>query len=289
MKTAVAICLDANYLEPAAVFLESFSENYHYRYGVDLICVMPEEDAHAFSELESMVQLDLKLTLKLVKVSKNKFSWLKELYVLDKHFPASVWHRLFLGSILEDYDKVIYFDTDILIVDDVQPIFNYPMYGKLMAVYDANIGLPYLYNVHRGHISHFISGMFIADLNWWRDSGIEKKFEEDIKQNGPHELMDEYLLNKYAIADWHALPTTFNFCFFNFDAYGVPNWDSSGLPLHFKHAIAIHYAGPIKPWNFNEIAGTDTSRLGAEWRRRRDEIVNRNPRDINHEGLPVED
>ena len=106
--------------------------------------------------------------------------------------------------------------------------------------------------------------------------------------NGPHELMDEYLLNKYAIAHWHALPVTFNFCFFNFDGYGVPDWDSTCLPIHFKHAIAIHYAGSIKPWNFNDIAGTDESRLGAEWRRRRDAIVNRNPRE-NHEGLLFEE
>lgn len=280
MKTAITICLDANYIEPAAVFLESLSENYHYRYEVDVVCVMPEEDAEAFDKLKKMVDLELRVNLKLATVPTERFSWLRDLYVKGKHFPASVWHRLFLGSILEDYDKVIYFDTDILIVSNIQPILNYPMYGKLMAVFDATIGVPYLYNMHQGHLSHFISGMFIADLNWWRESGIEAKFEEDIKANGPNELMDEYLLNKYGIEEWHALPVTFNFCFFDFDKYGVPQWDSPTLPMHFKHAIAVHYAGPIKPWNFNDIAGTDKSRLGAEWRRRRDAIVRRKPRPI---------
>jgi len=282
MKTAIVLCLDSNYVEPAAVFLESLAENYHFRKEIDIACVMPVEDSAGFETLKSLVNLDLRFNLKLYTVSESDYSWANNLSVDGKKIPKTVWYRLFLGSILKDYEKAIYFDPDILIVDDIQPILDHPMRNKFMAAYDV-VGVPYLYNLHRGTVSHFVTGVLILDLNWWRSSGIENQFQDDVEKFGPDELLDEYLMNKYLKDVWYPLPFSFNFHAFTTDAHGVPDWDSTYLPWHFyKHAIAFHFAGPVKPWNYSTvITKEDTSRLGSEWRRRREILgTKRNPRPL---------
>lgn len=275
MRTAIVTCIDANYIEAAAVFFESFSENYHYREELDLVCVMPEADADAFKVLQSMVNLDKRLKLSVSLVSDDMFPWIVNAAVGDrwKHSKAA-WYRLLLGSILPNYDKAIYFDPDILIVDNVQPILDHPMHNKFLAVYDT-VGVPYFYKMSRGEIAWLTSGVLIIDLNWWRSEGIEELFKADLQANGSDELIDEYLLNKYLKPYWHPLPVTFNFYAFKVDEYGVPNFDESYLPVYYKHAIAFHFAGRVKPWTFEEyIKKEDPSRLGKEWMRRL-EIVRR--------------
>jgi lipopolysaccharide biosynthesis glycosyltransferase len=276
MKTAIVTCIDANYVEAAAVFFQSFSDNYHYREELDLVCVMPEEDAEAFDELVSMLHLDKRLKLHPKFVASGAYTWTEEAAVGDrwKHSKAA-WYRLLLGSILDDYDKAIYFDPDVLIADNVQPIIDHPMYNKFMAVFDT-VGVRYFYSKGRGDVAWLTSGMLIIDLDWWREAGIEELFKQDVKENGSDELIDEYLLNKFLKPYWHPLPVTFNFYAFKIDEYGIPDYDSSYLPVYHKHAIVYHFAGRVKPWTFQEIVHKDDpSRVCAEWFRYRDIVRNR--------------
>lgn len=276
MKTAIVTTIDANYIEPAAVFFESFSDNYHNYKELDIVCVMPEEDAGAFDELAAMVNLDKRLKLKVRLVSPDRYRWTEEAAVGDrwKHSKAA-WYRLLLGSILDDYDKAIYFDPDILIVDNVQPILDHPMYNKFMAVFDT-VGVQYFYSKGRGDVGWLTSGMLIIDLNWWREAGVEEWFREDVAANGSDELIDEHLLNKYLKPYWHPLPVTFNFYAFVKDAHGVPDFDQSYLPVYYKHAIVMHFAGRVKPWTFKEIVTIDDpSDLGARWFKYLERVRNR--------------
>lgn len=278
MKTAIVTCIDANYVEAAAVFIESFSENYHINKELDIICVMPEEDREAFKWLSSTVEVNTRLNLKLKTVSsKSKYKWMHDAFVSDRWQKSpAVWYRVMLGSILADYDKAIYFDPDILIVDNVQPILDYPMYGKLMAVMDVT-GAAYLYGENRGETAWFSTGVLIIDLNWWRESNIEETLKQDIISNGAKDLVDEHLLNKYLKDVWYPLPLIFNFYAFNRDRHGAPDYDSTFLnPAFHKHAIVIHFAGPTKPWNYKETTTkTDKSLIGKDWIRRRNRVRNR--------------
>lgn len=282
MKTAGVLCIDKNYVEPAAVFLDSLSENYHYWDDLDIVCVMPEKDATAFQTLTSLVSLKLNINLKLKVALDADYAWLEDIKSDRRTVNPSTWHRLFLGSLLEGYDKAIYFDPDMLVVKDVQPIFSHPMYGMVMATFDT-IGVPYMYGLeHGGDLVHFVSGLMIINLDLWRKSNVESLIKQDLLNNELHVLIDEYYLNKYLVQDWHPLPVTFNFISFKHDKYGVPDWDSTFLPrAYYEHAIIFHFAGKIKPWNFAELTGIDSSKLGAEWRRRRELLeTSREPEDI---------
>lgn len=277
MKTAIVLTLDANYIEYAAVFLESLSDNYHHKDDIDVVCIMPEEDAKAFNDLRGLVNLDKRLNLMVRLVGSELYKWTEESLGRDDLYQHSkvLWYRLFLGSILHDYNKAIYFEPDMLVVDNVYPIISHPMYNKFMAVYDV-IGVPYEFGKGRGDVAWMTTGTLIIDLDWWRDADIESLLVADLKANGFDEILDEDLFNKLLKPYWHPLPLGFNFYLFTRDAYGVPDYDSSPLPLYHKHAIVYHFPGRVKPWTYKEIiTKTDYSRITAEWYRYKKRIDDR--------------
>ena len=272
MKTAIAIVFDANYTEKAAVFLDSLSENYHGSEQLSITCIVPEDAETAFKDLQKLTELTPRINLIKVIYPKDLSDWISG--AVKQRFswvPSITWYRLFLGTVLADYDKVIYFDVDALIVDNIQPILDYPMHSPFMATVDIT-GFEIMFLKSRGDMPRLHAGTLIADLNWWRDSGIEDEFKSAMNEWDSTLGSDEDLLNKTPTirANWTLLPFTFNFLFFTRNAHGIPDFDSSeSLPLYYKHAIMIHFASQIKPWNYKKIADTnDPSRIGAEWRRR---------------------
>lgn len=272
MKTAIAIVFDTNYVEKAAIFISSFSENYHGSERLDVTCIVPSDESAAFDELVALADVTPRINLIKVPYPKDLSDWIAG--AVKQRFawvPSVTWYRLFFGTVLKDYDKVIYFDVDALVIDNVQPILDYHMHSPFMATVDVT-GFEIMFLKSRGELPRLHAGTLIADLNWWRESGIEDEFKEAMNEWDPTLGSDEDLLNRNLTirSNWTLIPFTFNFLFFTRDAHGIPDFDSSdSLPLYRKHAIMVHFASQIKPWNYRALTDKDdASRIGAEWRRR---------------------
>ena len=261
MRTAILITFDEGYFTQAAVFLKSLSNN-HNGDTLDVICLVPSSllgDEDKFKALILANNLNIKFTNSpaegsVVLESANYLGWTNEM----------VWYRLLIGEVLADYDKVIYFDTDMLIMRDIQPILDYPMYQKFMATLDLSAGDIDILKWE--DYAYFNAGMFIADLNWWRESGIEEKFKDYLATQEKTAFAEQDAMNILLKDVWGVLPISFNFYYFVWDKHGVPNWDRSILKSHARNPLVVHYVGRIKPWNYFEITGkSDTSRFGSAW------------------------
>jgi lipopolysaccharide biosynthesis glycosyltransferase len=267
MNTCLAVVFDRGYRDQAAVFIQSFAEHYSGEDSYEIVCIIPEADIEYCSNISDVVSLPKTLSV----------SYRPPVVPFDvdidgiesEHWGTNTsWYRLFVGSTLPDYDKVILFDADMLVMKDVQPILDFPAYGKVMAAYDVNPS-----GLRKGmeNMPVFNAGLFIADLNWWRDSRIEDTFVNHLKTQPMTIGIDDDVLNRYVKDVWYPLPITFNFYYFNENAEGLPDWDSSYLGAQFRGAIIIHFFGGAKPWNYAYRSyKVDGSRIGIEWRKRRD-------------------
>lgn len=263
---------DKNIVLPAAVLIQSISDHYFLNYDLDIVCCVSGDSEQIFDEIQSLVNISSRINLKLVSINENNFPFIKDLEkAKTNHWainPAAEMYKLFLGSLLEGYDKTIYIDCDVIAVNNIQPILEHPMTGKVMCVVDTTATefsgpkLP-------AHRAYFNNGVVIADLNWWRDSNIEETFLNYIKETGFIAMGAEELYNLYLSAELHPLPFTFNFYQFTRDKDGIPNYDESvSLPTHYKSAILMHFGGGSKPWNFEKMTKKeDTSFLGKKWRK----------------------
>jgi lipopolysaccharide biosynthesis glycosyltransferase len=269
MKSCISLIFDKNVVVPAAVLIQSICDNYYDNDDLDVVCCIPNEDKSVFEEVTSMVKLPPRINLKLVPITAKKFPWSSEVNKTSTHqWPPIERYKVFLGSLLSDYDKTIYLDTDMLVVKNIQPILDHPMYSKFMAVPDV-IGTEFHFLKSRGETSYLNTGLMIIDLNWWREAEIEKIMLDHLKNNPYVRMATEELCNTYLKKYWHPLPFSFNFYAFSRNEFEAPNYDeSSFLPTHYNHATIIHFAGLTKPWTYKEMIGReDSSLLGEKWRR----------------------
>lgn len=271
MKSCISLIFDESYVVQAAVLIQSLSDNYHDNEYLDIVCCIPGKSGIIFNEVMSMVKVRPRVNVKLVRVNEKNFPWIS---VLDKsssdhHAPPLERYKLFLGSFLPEYDKTIYLDTDTMAVQNIQPMLDHPLHNKFMAVVDVS-GCEFQFMKSRGESAYLNNGVMIIDLDWWRESEIEKVILEHVENDSHVRFGSEMLANIYLKDYWHPLPFTFNFYKFSRNEREVPNYDESReLPEHYKHAIIFHFAGPEKPWNFLEaVSKKDNSLLGEKWRRR---------------------
>lgn len=261
MRTVILITFDEEYFTCAAVFLKSLSDNYNGS-ALDVVCLVTEELLSAESKFKSLIEasnLNVKFTRSpaegdLLVDGDNYLGWTNEM----------VWYRLIISDVLQEYDKVIYFDVDMLVLRDIQPILEYPMYQKFMATLDLSAGDIDILGWK--DYAYFNAGMFIADLNWWRESGIENKFRDYISTQKKTAFAEQDAMNILLKDVWGVLPISFNFYYFVWDEYGIPDWDQTILRSHAKDPLVVHYVGSVKPWNYLDVTGKeDVSKFGTSW------------------------
>jgi lipopolysaccharide biosynthesis glycosyltransferase len=272
-KQCIATIFDQNMTIPASVLVQSIIDNYFSVDSLDIICVFlgSKSDLSALERLMDSIEKDSRVSIKIIDLTRTEYAWIDSLRgVTTKHHapPLVDLCKLFLGSILFDYNKVIYLDTDMLVVRDIQPILEHPSYNKLMSIVDIS-GPEYYYLKSQGHFAHINTGFMVINLDWWRTFGAENLFLEHLKKDTELSMSAEELINIYIKPYWSPVPFTFNFFQFTRDIYGIPNYDESNIiPQHYKHAIVFHFVGAAKPWNFKEMVNRDdSSLLGERWRR----------------------
>lgn len=180
-------------------------------------------------------------------------------------------YRLKLPSILCDYDKVIYLDTDVLVRGALSDLWNIDISGY----YFAGVPIAWAQINKRNRnkwlkISHILtmdnyvnSGVLLMNLKMMREHDIEKKCISLIGNKNFLELdpADQIILNFVCVNNIAFLPYKFNVTASNkkepkkMQAFYSPKeiQDSCDNPVIF------HWTGANKPWKFYDIF------LAHEW------------------------
>lgn len=127
----------------------------------------------------------------------------------------AAYYRLLLSSVLPDnIDKVLYLDCDIIIVRDIEEIFNIEIDDYALA---ASIDtFPYCQQ-HRLQLHMeadertFCSGIMLVNLKYWREHNVEPDLLEYAKRHREVVyLHDQDVLNYKFKKHWFLLPPKWN-------------------------------------------------------------------------------
>jgi lipopolysaccharide biosynthesis glycosyltransferase len=230
---AVVTSFDKNYMEYSKVMINTLSKNYHGKDILSVYCLVPHD---ILNKQDEYIKSVYKNNVSIKFVSSEKFNNAKYL-VEREQYTKNVWHRIFAGSLLPDVEKIIYIDPDIIVLRDIEPLINY----KNLSPFSA-----YIEDDFQGHcldiygsqdVVYFNDGVFIADLNYWREQDIESKLIDYAKKNNT-KFVDQDAFN-YVMRDIvRPLPVTFNFFV-----------DKQALYYSVESPLLVHFSGPIKPWN----------------------------------------
>lgn len=169
-----------------------------------------------------------------------------ELHMRDYYSPAT-YYRIFIGSIYREYDRVLYFDSDLVFCGDIARMYHTDI-GRAVIGAVADDVLPMepvfgdyvetVLNVPRKR--YFNAGILLIDLARYRATGMEERFISLLRRRRFTVAQDQDYLNVL----------TKNAVYY-FDGA----WNRSAAPCNAGRAANIvHYKMNWKPWHHDGVA-----------------------------------
>lgn len=261
----VAIGLAANdYFVPyMATLIQSIVENSSKENNYDLIV------------LSGDIREVNKKILKEMIGNRNNFSirFIDPTYLIEGytffmrgHFSLETYYRLVLPELLQDYDKILYLDSDMVAEADVAELYREDIQGYLLAACrDADTAG--LYNGFepekkkytdtvlklKNPYEYFQAGTLLMNLDEFRKTYSTKEILEfAVSENW--QLLDQDILNKlcedrvkYVDMSWNVM-VDYAGIRINKIIRLAPQWLNKLYMESRQNQKIVHYAGPEKPW-----------------------------------------
>lgn len=155
------------------------------------------------------------------------------------HVSIATYAKILIPTLIpEEFTKALYMDIDLYIVEDLQPIFDFPLNRAIAANQFENGEANDLFGDYNS--TYFSAGVMLLDLLLWRSEQISEKLIELLQKYPKLPRGDNDLLNIYFKENWQPLPLCFNFM--------------AELPLNGHlynkniRPIIVHLVGSRKPW-----------------------------------------
>lgn len=185
---------------------------------------------------------------------------------VERYFSVETYYRLFIPTIMNNYNKVVYLDCDIIILDDIAELYNTDIQDYLLAAthncttifcYEREYTLygynwkHYLENILKltNPLDYFQAGVLVMNVTKMKEENIQEKTIQ-AANNFKHVLVDQDVLNKichgrikFISQSWDLLKC---------DWLKTSNFCSEKIVRDYAQAEKtpkiVHYAGDVKVW-----------------------------------------
>lgn len=240
---------DENYAPFLAVSLNSLLQNAskEYFYKIYVLTTSLSE------ETQSRIKKVLTPNSSIEYISlKNELDKIQDLFHLRDYYSKETYYRFFIPDLFPDYEKVLYLDCDIILLDDVSKLFNTDIKDyyaaaaleEVMQTVDVfgtyvekNLGVP--------RDIYFNAGVLLINNKRFLKFKIAEKFVELSKRYTFRVTQDEDYLNVLLKDKVKLLDLGWNKT-----AYKNPEFDDKDLKL-------IHYKINWKPWHYDDVLYQD--------------------------------
>ncbi len=192
-------------------------------------------------------------------------------FYIRGHFSLPTYYRLFIPEIFREYDRILYLDCDMIVLDDVAKLFRLNMQGKMLAaVKDVGIQkkllfkdknfLHYLEDVLNLSVpyDYLQAGVLVFDIKRLRQFDFVNKCLKKLKEIKTPLYVDQDIINSVSEGNVHFIGQKWNFQRQAVaDVFNEKEICQSLPPAAFEeftgalaHPKIIHYAGEEKPWKY---------------------------------------
>lgn len=152
--------------------------------------------------------------------------------------------RLEMGSLI-DAERVIYIDSDTVVLADLQRLWRLDLGENLVAACPDRVvqrlgdDCPWPLEDREKNLPYFNSGVMVVDLDRWRRDGLgEESFKLAALTHVPYRWHDQTILNYVFRGKVKILPDSWN-------------WQHERLSENLERgSTIIHFSTPKKPWLF---------------------------------------
>ncbi|ASQ29973.1 putative two-domain glycosyltransferase, family 8 (DUF4422, ATP grasp domains) [Campylobacter avium LMG 24591] len=270
----IVFCTDDNYTLYTCVAIRSIAKNIDKKYKIDIVIIYDELSQKSINTLLSLKNDTLSLRLCKFKAQEDFF--------IHGHFSKLSYYRFFLAYIMQNYQKVIYLDSDIIANFDISKLYEKVNFdGELVAAAKA-LGVIYRYDINpflkelncslqdywdkilkiSNFENYFNAGVLIFNIPQILKEDTVTKFLQATKLIKSPLGVDQDILNSVLDERVKFIGNEFNFTREPLSIeLDLENHLSQKLFNQYIYAKnnfkLIHYADKLKPWHFPSLPNAD--------------------------------
>lgn len=250
-KDIISILLssDENYIRYCAVTITSILLNTSHPKRLHFYILSPNCSSQSMAKLETLCSI-FNAEISITRFDLGRFRDLPNI----QHFSLNAYSRLYGSEICQDVERLLYLDSDLIVLDEISDLFFYDLSGKPLGAV-PHVQLPYQdVFIHRfdvkGKDIFFNSGVLLFDARTWRRNNYGNVIIEWINKNaGKLYYPDQDALNSIFWKNYCHLPGVWNVeaRLYKEKFLGLPQ--TTEVSDRTKHPKIIHYTGANKPWS----------------------------------------
>lgn len=242
----IFFAVDDGYCPFLAVAIQSLVEN-SSKENTYLIKVLNTEISQKNKDEIKKYQRD-NIEIEFVDLSSYIETVKDKLYTRD-YYSKTTYFRLFLPNLYPQFDKVLYLDSDIVILDDIAKLYNTDMGDALVAAApDDVVQFNEVFQIYVEKVvgvadyhRYFNAGILLMNLKEMREIEFQEKFIYSLDRITFAVAQDQDYLNRLCKGRVKLLERTWN---------RMPIQDSS---IATEEVKLVHYNLAFKPWLFEDI------------------------------------
>ena len=247
--------IDDGYIPCLGVAIKSIQENASDKYNYHIYVLYTSMSEANINNIKTEFAKD-NFTIDFYDIQKNVSDKEETLSVrLRDYYSNTIYYRLFIQNEFPQYDKALYIDSDIVLVDDIANLYNMELGDHLLGVvrdgvveYGPKILGEYVENfVCVPTEKYFNSGVLVMNLKEMRKAQIEERFLYLIdKYNIDTVAPDQDYLNVLCQGRTLMIPESWDL---------MPDFCGGYPDINELHLI--HFNMFRKPWHYDDVAYQD--------------------------------
>jgi len=238
-------------------------DNYARHCGV-MLCSLFENNPGVLFEIHILISSLTNENSENLEKLINKYQSICHFHVVDTSIlegvrfreqrPVSLasYFRILISSLIDkDIHRILYLDTDMVILGDVTTLFSLELDGYALAAVKDPImmtdELRFQLSLPHG-APYFNAGLMLINIDFWREHEVENRLIEFAKKERKVINHDQDVLNAAFHGKWFALSPQWNRYYpYILDKSFFEN--TIDQKVFHNHPRVIHYVDFFKPWN----------------------------------------
>ena len=246
----VVFATDQNYALYSTVFLQSLIRNSSAENNYDLILFEDSLPDSMKEKLASLVLNRKNFSLRFFSLEQELQKYPENIFYSPAYYSKTIYFRLFIPTILQNYKKVIYLDIDTILLADVAELFATQLEEKPVAAY-IEPPMKRFFSTP----DYFNSGVLVMNIPKLNELDLLKQSLAVLSKYTKLASPDQDVLNMLYTGNFISLSFLWNFFAFAEEKYikKTSGYDAyKEILLKKKSPNLIHYASWQKPWNTPE-------------------------------------
>ncbi|TXJ44170.1 DUF4422 domain-containing protein [Brachyspira aalborgi] len=271
----ITVCFssDNNYIKYLSVAIESLIEHSNENNNYDILIFEKEIKQHFKDKILFQISKHKNISVRFINIKVLANKYLSNINRAINHYNESIFYRYFIPQLLKKYNKVVYLDCDLIILDDIADLYNIDLENNSLGAvrdiemhrwlkdrkirqekidFNNNMGI-------KDSTKYFNSGVLVMNLKKMRElNSTSKLINITLDKLKTMWVGDQDVLNGFFYDDVKYIDTSWNIEWIV--QLKIKDWSieiDEKSYFEYKNALRnpkiIHYCDIYKPWKSPEL------------------------------------